>query len=212
MVSAVSVSSGHTCACSQRFTLRKRKRKLLWKLWSWSEVQRPRGGKEKDWERGGGGTGEGSQQAAPEGITRRLLIRTQTNEVQGQTLRASPFTADIWPSRTNQTSSQTHQKTGSGRSTNASNRTRSSVLLFTGARFPPAIQNRMLFEMSIQGCLQFHLAIKAKCVLAARWNIFQEGRKKIKKKQFWGHHCRKGSTGASELPELIWVLSSVEGR
>lgn len=32
MVSAVSVSSGHTCACSQRFTLRTRKRKLLWKL------------------------------------------------------------------------------------------------------------------------------------------------------------------------------------
>lgn len=32
----------------------------------------------------GGATGEGSQQASPEGITRRLLIRTQANEVQGR--------------------------------------------------------------------------------------------------------------------------------
>lgn len=32
----------------------------------------------------GGGTREASQQAAPEGIARRLLIRTQANEVQGR--------------------------------------------------------------------------------------------------------------------------------
>lgn len=37
----------------------------------------------------GGGTGEGSQQAAPEGITRRLLIRTRANEVQGRPAHTS---------------------------------------------------------------------------------------------------------------------------
>lgn len=98
-----------------------------------------------------------------------------------QTLPASSFTADIWPSRTNRPSSQSHQKTDSGRPTNASKRTRSSMLLFTGARFPPGIQNRMLFEIRIQGCLQFHLAIKEESVLAARWKMFQEGWKGKKK-------------------------------
>lgn len=126
----------------------------------------------------GGGGGEGSQQAAPEGITRRLLIRTQANEVQGRSAHTNAasvsITADMWPSRTNRPSSVSPE-TGCGRPTNASTRTRSSAL-FTGARFPPAIPNRMLFERSIQGCLQFHPAIKEdSVVLAARWNILQEG-------------------------------------
>lgn len=42
----------------------------------------------------GGGTGEGSQQA-PAGITRRLLIRTQANEVQGRSAHANAASASL---------------------------------------------------------------------------------------------------------------------
>lgn len=133
----------------------------------------------------GGGTGEGSQQAAPEGITRRLLIRTQANEVQGRSAHTNAASVSFHGGhlaiKNKPTVFTASPETGPGRSTNASNRTRSSVLLFTGAQFPPGIQNRMLFEISIQGCLQFHLAIKDESVLAARWNIFQEGWKIEKK-------------------------------
>lgn len=101
-----------------------------------------------------------------------------------QTLRAPPFTADTWPPRTNPASS--HKPVLGAPQTPLIGQEAALLLLllFTGARFPPGIQNRMLSEISIQGCLQFDLAIKAESVLAARWNIFLEGWK-IKKEGFW---------------------------
>lgn len=70
----------------------------------------------------------------------------------------------------------------------------------------------MLSELSIQGCLQFHLAIKEESILEARWNIFQELMEKQRKSDSEDITAGKDPRMPSELAQLIWVLPSVKRR
>ena len=89
---AISVLKARTCRCTQHFTLRRGKRKLLSKLWceagDWGKFKGHVRETEGTSERRGGGEG-GHLTRLLQGIARRLLIRTPANEVQGHLMHTN---------------------------------------------------------------------------------------------------------------------------